>query len=472
MKPNLIVWKESFRKQARLGILAFSAMLMCDVSMADDNHPSCGQQSLHKIMSLIGQEVSLERCGEVLNETGDVGASLANIVDASSALGANAWPVRLRAEELSYFNCPAILHVNLPQTPNHYMVFVGYKDHLFSVYDGTSKIAYRVTMNQLSQIWEGHCIVYLSGGLTGKARLLLLRIGDEISVLFGILLASIIVHFLSAAMPRCTKTRVAKSCRYSVATLAMVVLLFALSKQLSDYPDPGKEGRVGASVIDFGEIDYGESVQAAVWFVNHSESSLNFDGSKVKQTCRCFKIVVPEGEVPPKGAEDIQIKLRPMKEGLFDYAALIPAFTPEGKRHENKIHLKGSCVRRDIRVYPPSLYFDENDTNPRVFKVYQNWNKFEIVDVKADFPLEYNCKQTAEGYVFEVSRPATTLPRQKATLILIIHSSLSEDGKIEIEVPIHVQGGGKESVHTRDIIFTMKKATATCTSAYGSSLLL
>jgi len=164
---------------------------------------SCGPLSLTTTLSLLGRSVEAYRCAELSGTHDDGITTLTGLQNAAKILGETAIGMRLTPRELSWINLPAILHVTLPKSEDHFVVYTPGNNASFALIDPTLSNSKNIlTAEQLTLMWKGDSLVFTPNSFLTFIKIGVWRTRGIIAALGGLIFGLLAAILIIAKLPR------------------------------------------------------------------------------------------------------------------------------------------------------------------------------------------------------------------------------------------------------------------------------
>jgi hypothetical protein len=383
---------------------------------------SCGPLALQTAMTLLGRSAELIQCADLAGADDSGTTSLAGLLNAAKAMGVRAVGMRLSPEELARLNRPAILHVSLASTDNHFVVFASGHDGWYEVIDPTQgEHESLYSAEQLRLMWEGDCLVFTDRPLVAALVCGTHRSRNIVAVVLGVTvgivcaLAALRLPYVGRSLCRFLPGTASGLTSCSLAVLAAVATLIAVGAGYSAGPGHGSRDHdviVGASRLDLGELEWGQVFSTSVWIGNAGHKTLDPNKVKVVTSCRCIRARVSEEEILPDQKGKLKLRLGPLKEiGPFRYSVtLLP---DGGSTGPSVLTLQGRVSGPGGIAYPPRLYFgrvgDPSSAQKTIAYVLLKPDT-RIVDVTSSIPQVKCTFARRDTRTFLITVSVTALP--------------------------------------------------------------
>lgn len=373
---------------------------------------ACGPVALQQVLSLLGEQVNLSKCEELIKTDYNGNASLLDLQKASHELGYETIGLTVTSSELRFLGCPAILQVMRPRTDGkiryHYVVYTGKKDEI-EIVDPARNITKEYMDDQIEVQWTGKSLVYCENRILVAAKLGMYKNAKLILALVAVVLSNIIgVYVFSMCKHKCEESvglylveKRSVVLMVGIGCISISLLLFAYVWMLGIKENNKPKIVIESSTIEFGNVELGSNPVGLFWVANKGNEVLKINRNKIKSSCSCLKGMISKSELIGGERAVLKIQIGRRKElGPFEYKLSIPSNNYYGN---SVIKVVGDVVGAGCVIYPSQLhygYIKQNEKAMKTIQIIKRKKDIRILSVICDNPaVKVSKKEENEGEV-------------------------------------------------------------------------
>lgn len=242
-----------------MSIRIFTSAVMClflgTSVCAVASEPYCGLYSVHAALHAIGKDIEFDPLVCPENLSGRPGSTAADLIDILKQNNCDPiYRISMRASELSYLRCPAILHTKpamVRAKPRHWVAFLGFRGSRVVIYDPPSGIQ-EMQIAELMTQWDGTAILVNSNSPYSWWPDTWVSFGLIVSGTMVVLLPRLPIFRAHSMVTIVTGSVVAAALWHSCSEYGFLSNEYAVTNILAH----GDESHTHLSTVDSAELDH------------------------------------------------------------------------------------------------------------------------------------------------------------------------------------------------------------------------
>lgn len=378
----------------------------------DKGEKKCGVNCLYLFLRAHGKQHEMASV-DALVRTGEHGASLASLAEASCHLGLKATSVQCNPKHWSQLPLPAIVHMERLGDDTaflHYVLLTSVNERGVQFFDPLDYKMRFFNYAQLTTIFSGYCLISEQDGSFHSLSVFhFLGVALTAAGAFGLLwnvsrrlqrsqrrLVGLFCVVLSLA--GCQESSDGPNTTIDTSEPAKSRPKYPMASESSEPSSHAQSIAFKSTEINLGEIEAGTLAEAEFSYVNNSRAPVTLQLASVECACISTRFH-PEGPTPPKAEGKVVIRLDTSKTYQAGVVRTCAVVTADSGEFSKKLCVKGvrlGVLAPPVYVVRPHQLGDSDLPNLELEVLSRDHLDFELTKVTCASFAEYSQMLTVE----------------------------------------------------------------------------